>query len=136
MGYRVLADATMLLHFAFLVWVVAGGFVAWRWPRAIRWHLLAGAWGLAIVVFGFNCPLTWVEDRAREAAGEAGLSRGFIDTYLTGVIYPERYLVQAQALVAVAVAISWAGFVLRRRSAALSHPAPLPDKSETGEKST
>jgi hypothetical protein len=121
MGYRILADATMLVHFLFLVWVVVGGFVAWRWRRAIWLHLMAGAWGLAIVVFGFDCPLTWVEDRARRAAGEAGLSRGFIDTYLTGVIYPERHLVLAQALVAVAVAVSWAGLLIRRRRARPDH---------------
>ena len=120
MGYRILADATMLVHFAFLVWLVTGGFVAWRWPRAIWWHLLAASWGLAIVVFGFNCPLTWVEDRAREAAGGAGLERGFIDTYLTGVVYPSRYLALMQGLVAVAVAVSWAGFVLRARRRARS----------------
>ncbi|MEV6306584.1 DUF2784 domain-containing protein [Actinoplanes sp. NPDC051861] len=124
MGYRVLADATMLLHFAFLVWVVIGGFVAWRWPWAIWPHLLAAVWGLSTVVFRLNCPLTWVEDHARQAAGDAGLSRGFIDTYLTGIIYPERFAALAQALVAVAVAISWTGFLLRRRTRRLSAPGP------------
>ncbi|WP_328477920.1 DUF2784 domain-containing protein [Actinoplanes sp. NBC_00393] len=113
MGYRILADATMVVHFAFLAWVVLGGFLAWRWPWAIWLHLLAAVWGLSTVVFGFNCPLTWVEDRAREQAGSAGLERGFIDTYLTGIIYPERYAGLMQALVAVLVAVSWAGAAYR-----------------------
>ncbi|MEU4422587.1 DUF2784 domain-containing protein [Actinoplanes sp. NPDC024001] len=115
MGFRILADATMLVHFAFLAWVVFGGFLAWRWPSAIWAHLAAALWGLSSVVFGLHCPLTWVEERARERAGEAGLSGGFIDTYLTGVIYPERYAGLAQALVAVTVAVSWAGAAHRRR---------------------
>ncbi|MEU4558738.1 DUF2784 domain-containing protein [Actinoplanes sp. NPDC023936] len=113
MGWRILADATMVLHFTFVAFVVAGGFLAWRWPRAIVPHLLAAGWGLCIAVFRFNCPLTWVEDRARERAGSAGLDGGFIDTYLTGVIYPERYLVLIQLLAATAVAVSWAGLAYR-----------------------
>jgi hypothetical protein len=35
MGYRLLGDAVMLVHFAFLVFVVTGGFLAWRWPWVI-----------------------------------------------------------------------------------------------------
>ncbi|WP_433825806.1 DUF2784 domain-containing protein [Actinoplanes sp. CA-015351] len=120
MGWRILADATMVLHFAFVAFVVAGGFLAWRWPRAIVAHLLAASWGLSIAVFRFDCPLTWVEDRARERAGSAGLSGGFIDTYLTGVIYPERFLVPIQVLAAVVVAVSWVGAAYRWR---LSAPA-------------
>ncbi|BBH71625.1 hypothetical protein ACTI_83100 [Actinoplanes sp. OR16] len=117
MGWRILADATMVLHFAFVAFVVAGGFLAWRWPRAIIPHLIAAGWGLAIALFRFGCPLTWVEDRARERAGDASLAGGFIDTYLTGVIYPERYLVQVQVLAAVAVAVSWTGVAVRLRTA-------------------
>ena len=122
MGYRVLADVTMVVHFAFLVFVVTGGFLAWRWPRAIWPHLAAAVWGLSTVVFRLNCPLTWVEDQARERAGNAGLSRGFIDTYLTGVVYPGRYTGLIQALAAAAVLISWVGVArrTRRRRRALS----------------
>lgn len=115
MAYQVLADATMTLHFAFLGYVVTGGFAAWRWPRAIWPHLLAAGWGLSIVVFHVNCPLTWLEDWARRRAGGSGLDRGFVDTYLTGVVYPQRYVGLLQLLVAAAVAVSWAGVLLRRR---------------------
>jgi hypothetical protein len=115
MGYRALADVTMVVHFAFLAYVVTGGFLAWRWPRAIWAHLLVAGWGLSTVVFHLDCPLTWVEDWARRRAGDAGLSRGFIDTYLTGIIYPERYTGLMQLLAAVAVAVSWTGVALRRR---------------------
>ena len=115
MGYRVLAEATMVVHFAFLAWVVLGGFLAWLRPWAIWPHLLAAVWGLSTVLFGFHCPLTWIEDRAREQAGSAGLERGFIDTYLTGIIYPERFAGLMQGLVAMVVAVSWAGAAYRWR---------------------
>jgi hypothetical protein len=115
MGYRILAETAMAVHFLFIAFVVLGGFLAWRWPRVIWLHLAAAAWGLCIVLFDLNCPLTYVEDRAREQAGQSGLSRGFIVTYLTGVIYPERFLDEVRLLIAVVVAVSYAGVVIRRR---------------------
>jgi uncharacterized protein DUF2784 len=113
-GYRLLADATMALHFGFLAYVVTGGFLAWRWRRAIWPHLLLAGWGFSTIVFRLNCPLTYLEDWARRRAGEAGLTAGFIDHYLTGVVYPERYAGLVQALAATAVAVSWLGVALRR----------------------
>lgn len=117
MGYRLLANATMLVHFAFLLYVVGGGFLAWRWPRALWPHLVAASWGFATVLFSIRCPLTTVENWAREQAGLAQLSAsGFIDHYLENVIYPGRYTGQVQALAAVVVLASWAGLWVLRSS--------------------
>lgn len=119
MGYRILADVTMLAHFTFLVYVTLGGFLAWRWPKAIWPHALMAGWGFSTVLFGFHCPLTYVEDWARQRAGQQGLpSTGFIDHYIEGVIYPERYAGLVQFAVAAVVLISWIGALvlyLRRR---------------------
>ncbi|WP_285756787.1 DUF2784 domain-containing protein [Nocardiopsis ansamitocini] len=110
MGYHVLGEAAMVMHFAFLGYVVAGGFLAWRWPRAIWPHMAFAVYALGIVVIGWDCPLTGLEYWARSRAGEQGLTEeGFIAHYLTGVLYPEQYLVLAQAAVATTVALSWAG---------------------------
>ncbi len=117
MGYRVLAETTMAAHFAFVGYVVAGGLLAWRWPVAIWPHLAAVGWGFAITVFHLNCPLTYVEDWARRRAGERGLSAGFIDTYLTGVLYPARFAGLIQVLIGVVVLGSWIGAALRWRAA-------------------
>jgi Protein of Unknown function (DUF2784). len=111
----VLADATMVLHFTFLVYVVVGGFLAWRWPWTIVTHLAAATWGVLIIARNLTCPLTPLEDYFRKRAGEEGLSGGFIDTYLTGVVYPEEHVDVVRALVAIVVAVSWAGLVVRRR---------------------
>jgi hypothetical protein len=117
-GYRLVADLVMLVHFGFLVFVVTGGFVAWRWPAAIWAHLGAALWGLATVVFSIRCPLTDVEDWARVRAGQARLSgTGFIDHYIENVLYPERYTLALQVLAAGVVAVSWVGYVVRRRRA-------------------
>jgi hypothetical protein len=114
--YRLAADATAVTHFAFVAYVVVGGFLAWRFPRTIWLHLLAVCWGFGTIVVGFDCPLTHLENWAREHADRARLpSSGFIDHYLTGVIYPEHALGLVRALVAALVVASWIGYVLAQR---------------------
>jgi hypothetical protein len=116
MAYKWLATLVLSAHFAYLAYVIFGGFVAWRWPRAIWPHLAAGAWGLVIVVFSLTCPLTYVEDWARRKAGEQGLGEvGFIDRYIEGVLYPERFTRLLQLAVAVVVVASWVGAYLAAR---------------------
>jgi hypothetical protein len=119
-GYRLLATLILAMHFGYLAYLVLGGFLAWRWPRTVWLHLLAAGWGAMIVAAdlvagGLTCPLTYAEDWARRRAGDAGLATGFIDRYLEGVIYPERFAAAAQAFAATAVLVSWVGLGLRRR---------------------
>jgi len=105
----------MVVHFTVLVYLVLGGFLAWRWIGAIWPHLVIAAWGLTSTVFLWPCPLTILEDWSRRKAGEAGLRTGFIDTYLTGVIYPERYTTQIQITIGVVVVLSLIGAIVRWR---------------------
>lgn len=113
MGYRLLADLVMLVHFGFVAYVALGGFLAWWRPWLLLPHALAAGWGALTVTVGLACPLTAWEVWARERAGGQGLPAGFIDTYLTGVVYPERHLLLVQLLVAGVVAVSWAGALTR-----------------------
>ncbi|GAA2880104.1 DUF2784 domain-containing protein [Nonomuraea rubra] len=114
--YRLLADAAMVVHFAFLLYMAVGGFLAWRWRRTIWAHLAVAAWGVLSVVAGVECPLTLAEDWARHGAGQEGLpASGFIDHYIEGVIYPEEYTNLARLGVAVLVLFSYVGYVLRRQ---------------------
>ncbi len=85
---RILADLVVVVHFGFIVFVILGGLLALRWRRAIWLHLPAAAWGFAIEVFGWICPLTPLENRLRRASGEAGYPGGFIEHYLIPVMYP------------------------------------------------
>lgn len=114
--YRLLADATAGVHFLFIAYLVVGGFLAWRWRWTIWTHIAAVAWGFGTVLFGFECPLTHLETWARERAGEAGLpSTGFIDYYITGVLYPRSALDLVRVLVVVVVTVSWVGLVWIRK---------------------
>ena len=112
MVYRALADAVMLAHFGFLAFLVLGGFVAWRFRWVSVPHAAAVAWA-ALVLAGAQCPLTGWENALRRLGGERGGPRGFIDTYLTGVVYPRDDLLAAQLLVGGLVAASWLGLAVR-----------------------
>jgi hypothetical protein len=102
----------MVTHFAFIAFVVAGGFLAWRWPALIWPHLACAGWGLATILVRLDCPLTSLEDWARRRAGQRGLPAGFIDRYINGVVYPVRLHGRVQMLVAVVVVLSWIGPVV------------------------
>jgi hypothetical protein len=95
-----LADAVLLLHAAFIAWVMFGGLAVLRVPWLAWLHLPALAWGVGISAVGGICPLTPLEQQLRLAAGEAGFEGGFIEHYLTAIIYPEGLTRATQALLA------------------------------------
>ena len=115
MPYSLLADVTVLVHLGFVAFVAVGGLLAWRYPVILIAHLPAAGWALGIVAVGWPCPLTEVEKQLRLSAGTGGYSGAFIDRYVTGVLYPEQHVHVAQALLAAAVATSYAGLVMRQR---------------------
>ena len=82
------ADVVVFVHFAFIVFVMAGGLLLLRWPRVALLHLPAIAWAALIEFMGWICPLTPLENALRHAAGEAGYSGGFVAEYLFPLIYP------------------------------------------------
>ncbi|MEU0487990.1 DUF2784 domain-containing protein [Nocardiopsis sp. NPDC006139] len=129
MAYRILADTAMVLHMAFLAYVLLGGLAAWKWPRALWPHLAATAYALGITLIGWECPLTHVERRARHHAGQEGLPpTGFIDHYLTGVVYPEEHLATVRLAAAALILLTWTVPLTRalrhRRNAAHRHRRP------------
>lgn len=90
MAYRLLADAVLLLHLAFILFVMLGAVLVWRWPRLIYIHLAAVAWGMFVEIAGRICPLTPLEIRLRQLGGELGYRGSFIEHYLLPVIYPDE----------------------------------------------
>jgi hypothetical protein len=86
--YRSLADLVLVLHFAFVLFVVLGGLLVVRWPRLAWLHVPAAIWGVLIEYTGWICPLTPLENSFRARAGQAGYSGGFIQHYIQPVLYP------------------------------------------------
>lgn len=86
---RIAADGVLLLHFAFVVFVVLGGALVLRWPKLAWIHVPAVLWAALVEVNGWICPLTPLEVSFREASGEAGYAGDFLEHYLVAMLYPE-----------------------------------------------
>jgi len=118
MIYRWLADAVVVLHLGFVVFVMLGGFLLRRWPKLIYAHLPAAVWGVLIEFAGWTCPLTPLENTFRARGGEAGYDGGFIDYYIIPVLYPAGLSRNIQWLLGVlALGVNVVAYILfmRRR---------------------
>ncbi|MEU3017794.1 DUF2784 domain-containing protein [Nocardiopsis sp. NPDC007018] len=114
-----IGHTAMVLHYLFFAYVVLGGFLAWRWPRLFWPHLLVAVYALGIVIVGWSCFLTEVENWSRERTGRAVMENGFIDFHITGVLYPAQYLVASRFVIAGVIGCAYAGVAwnrYRRRS--------------------
>jgi hypothetical protein len=85
---RLLADAVLLLHLAFVAFAVAGGLLVLRWRWVALLHLPALAWAAFVEFTGRICPLTPLENALRAAGGQAGYEGGFVEHYLLPMLYP------------------------------------------------
>ncbi len=90
MLYRALADAVLVAHFAFVLFAVLGGLLALRWRRAVWLHVPALAWGVVVQLANWECPLTPLENYFRRLGGEAGYAGGFVEHYVSAILYPEQ----------------------------------------------
>src|SRR2546423_5093549 len=88
MIYRLLADCVVLLHTAFVAFVMLGGFLAWRWRAAMWAHVPAALWGAAIEYGGWVCPLTPLEHALRARAGLEGYRGGVGEHYVIPPLSP------------------------------------------------
>ena len=121
MIYRVLADMVVLLHIAFVLFVVVGGFFVYRWPKLIYIHAPVAIYGAMIEFVGWVCPLTPLENHLRRLGGEAGYAGGFVEHYLLPILYPHTLTRNVQLALGVGVVASNAlayWLVWRKRRAA------------------
>ena len=103
MVYSLAADLLVVLHVGFILFVVFGGLLVWRWGWLVLLHLPAVVWGALLEFYGWLCPLTPWEQQLRLAAGEAGYTGSFIAHYLLPVLYPEGLTRSVQMLLGAGV---------------------------------
>lgn len=87
--FRMLADVTVVAHFAFILFVVLGGFLVARRRATAYVHAPALAWAVATAATGWRCPLTMLEKWFR-AKGDMG-GRSTSDLVNVGRRSPARY---------------------------------------------
>jgi hypothetical protein len=107
--WRFLADVVLGLHYAFMAYLVLGGFIAWRWPRTTPFHVAAAIWAVLIVTTKIPCPLTSLQNNLRERAGLPPLGNSFVNLYLRGHFYPSDAQMPAQAVLGLVILVSWTG---------------------------
>jgi hypothetical protein len=126
MVFQILADATVVVHLAFVLFVVLGGLLV-LWRPWIAWlHVPAAIWGAWIEFAGWICPLTPFENWLRRRGGGAGYSAGFVEQYLLPVLYPAALTRELQwVLGAIVIVINAAVYAIIFRNR--GHVQGLPD---------
>jgi len=112
----ILADVVLIVHFAFVLFVVGGlatiwigAAAGWSWVRGFRFrtaHLAAIAFVAAESLLGIWCPLTVWEDALRGRHEE----KSFVARWIHRVMFydvPEGFFTAAYLLFAAAVAATW-----------------------------
>ncbi|MCT2586031.1 DUF2784 domain-containing protein [Actinophytocola gossypii] len=118
-----LADVTVVVHFAALLYIGLGGFLAWRWPKSIYVHVFFAAWGVLVNVTSVPCPLTTIEDWLRARQGLGPLPGGFNEYYIYDDLVPRSFLPVVAVGAIVLLIVSYVGVYLRHRRRAAT-PVP------------
>jgi len=115
---RIAADLVLVVHFAFIAFVVLGGLLVIRYHWLAWVHVPAAAWGAWVEISGRICPLTTLENALRLDAGLDGYRDSFVEHHLLPVIYPgelTRSIQLALAALVVLVNAGLYGYLLLRR---------------------
>jgi hypothetical protein len=86
--YPLLADLVLIVHLAFVVFVLCGGLFVLRWQWIAWLHLPAATWGAVVEFTGWICPLTPLENWLRVQGGQVGDEQDFTVRYLMPILYP------------------------------------------------
>ena len=121
-----LADAIVVVHLAFVLFVVGGLFATWiglawgkpfaRSPWFRNLHLAAIAFVVAESLLGMVCPLTLWEDALRGTRTDAG----FIERWVHAALFwswPPWVFTTIYVAFGLLVALTWWRFPPRRRGA-------------------
>lgn len=131
MVHSFLADVVLVTHGLFVLFVVLGGLLVLRWRRTAWVHLPCALWGAWVELAGWVCPLTPLEVTLRRRAGEAGYAGGFIEHYVTALLYPEGLTREVQVALGILVIVLNLGVyaVVWRRGRAPAATGPDPPET-------
>lgn len=118
--YRLLAELVVVIHFAFVVFVVLGGFLILWWRKVIWLHLPAVLWSAWIELSGGICPLTPLENWFWIQGGQASYPDDFVGNYILPLIYPKgltrvTQIVLASIVISVNVLVYGYVFLIRKK---------------------
>jgi hypothetical protein len=119
MLYRLLADAVVIAHLGFVVFVVLGGGLLLRGKSWAWIHVPAVLWAAFVEFTGWTCPLTPLENWLRTRGGTPAYHTPFIEHHVLPVLYPATLTRDWQVLLGLLVVVinlAVYAWVLRRPS--------------------
>ena len=104
--YELAADLTLIVHFAFIIFVVFGALLFFVSTKIIYVHVPALIWGIYIELTHSVCPLTYLENWFLQKANLTTYSEGFIQNYLVPVVYPMNLTDDLQTYLAIVLIVA------------------------------
>jgi len=88
MFYKLAADSVVLIHFLWIVFLIFGAFIGIRYRIVKILHIAALGFALILQIFGWYCPLTYLEIWLRQRHDPLlTYSASFIIHYVEKLIY-------------------------------------------------
>jgi len=88
MEYRIAADLVVSIHFLWIIFLICGVFVGKRYRALKRFHIAGLGFAVTMQVFGWYCPLTYLEIWLRERHDPSlTYSGSFIIHYVEKIVY-------------------------------------------------
>lgn len=105
MLYLFIPDIIVLLHFGFILYVIFGGLLLFKWPKSVWFHIPALIWGSVVEIFNITCPLTILENLFRYQAGTETYEVDFIGKYILPILYPDALTREIQLILGLTVIV-------------------------------
>ena len=103
--YELAANLTLIVHFAFILFVVFGALLFFVATKIIFIHFPALIWGSYIELTNSICPLTYLENWFLHKANLTTYSEGFIQNYLVPIVYPVSLTKALQVYLGIAIIV-------------------------------
>ena len=117
------ADLIVIIHFAFVLFVVLGGILLIWWKKLVWLHLPSVVWGVVVEFTGWICPLTPYENTLRAQAGLEMYDGDFVMRYIMPILYPEdltRTMQMVFGLIVLLINIACYYYVFRIKKPSVS----------------
>ena len=104
--YEFAANLTLIIHFAFIIFVVFGALLLFVATKIFYVHIPALIWGIYIELTHSVCPLTYLENWFLQKANLTTYSEGFIQNYLLPIVYPKNLTEDLQTYLAIVLIVA------------------------------
>ena len=103
--YEIAANLTLIIHFAFILFVIFGALLFFITTKIIFIHIPVFIWGSYIELTHSICPLTYLENWFLHKANLTTYSEGFIQYYLVPIVYPMSLTKDSQITLGISLIV-------------------------------